>query len=102
MADHHQHGEGEHHQRDMAMPAVPAPGLVVGEAQLGFRGLERVFDRPPPALDLDQDLQGRAGRTPCREGHPAVTETAPDQQAACLGRLRRAGLSGISCSAGSY
>jgi len=33
VADHHQHGESEHDQRDMAMPAVPASGLVVVEAQ---------------------------------------------------------------------
>ena len=83
MADRHEHGEGEHHQRDMAMPAVPASGLVVVEAQLGFRGLERVLDRPPPPLDLDQHVQGRARRAPCREeGHFPVAQAAPDQQTA--------------------
>src|SRR3954471_6363538 len=67
----------------MAMPAVPASGLVVVEAQLGFCGFERVLDRPSPPLDRDQDFQRRTDRTPCREkGHLAVTETAPDQQSA--------------------
>src|SRR3954467_11129060 len=75
----------------MAMPAVPASGLVVVEAQLGFRGLEGVLDRPAPPLDLDQHLQRRALWTPSREeGHFPVAQATPDQQAACPDRLRRA------------
>ena len=65
MADRHEQGEGDHDQRDMAMPAVPASGFVVGKAQFGFRGLERVLDRPAPPLDPDQDFQRRTDRTPC-------------------------------------
>ena len=88
MADRHEHGKREHDQRDMAMPAVPTSGLVVGEAQLGFRSLERVLDRPPPPLDPDQDFQRRTDRTPCwEESHFSVTQTALDQQAACPDRL---------------
>ena len=48
MADDHEQGEGEHHQGDVAMPAMPASGLVVGKAEFGFGGLEGVLDRPAP------------------------------------------------------
>src|SRR4051794_26276641 len=39
VADGRQHGEGEHHQRDVAGPAVPAPGLVVVHPEPGLGGL---------------------------------------------------------------
>src|SRR3954453_23994138 len=54
VADHGQHGEGEHHQRDVPVPAVPAAGLVVVEPELVLGGLERVLDRPAASLNLDQ------------------------------------------------
>ena len=44
------HGEGEHDERDVAMPAVPGAGLVVVEAQLVFCGLKAIFDRPTMSL----------------------------------------------------
>ena len=53
LADDRQHGEGQHDQRDVAVPAVPAAGLVVVQPELGLGGLERVLDRPAPPLDLD-------------------------------------------------
>ena len=81
MAD--EQGEGEHDQRDMAMPAVPASGFVVGK--FGFAGLKGVLDRPAPSLD--QGFQGRA--LPCRkERHLTVAQ--PDQQAARPHRRRGA------------
>jgi hypothetical protein len=40
------HGEGQHHQRDMPVPAVPGPGLVVRKPQLRLSRLERVASRP--------------------------------------------------------
>ena len=77
------HGEGEHDERDVAMPAVPGAGLVVVEAQLVFRGLEAIFDRPTMSLDLDQHLDACSGRAPGREeGQVSVGNVAADQQAA--------------------
>ena len=57
MADHRQQGEGEHHQRDVAVPAVPAARLVVIEAELILGGLEAVLDRPAAAFDPYQHLE---------------------------------------------
>ena len=51
MADHRHHGEGEHHQGNVAMPPMPGSALVVIEPELVFRGLEAVLDRPPVAFD---------------------------------------------------
>ena len=64
VADHRQQGEGEHHQRNVTVPAVPAAGLVVLEPELGLGGLERVLDRPAPALDTDQHLERGPARAP--------------------------------------
>src|SRR3954447_13240000 len=75
VADHGQHGEGQHHQRDVAVPAVPAAGLVVIEPELGLGGLEAVLDRPAASLDLDQRRYFGPGRAPGREeGELAVGE----------------------------
>src|SRR4051794_41791585 len=49
VADHGQHGEGQHHQRDVAVPAVPAAGLVVIEPELVLCGLEAGPGRPAAA-----------------------------------------------------
>src|SRR4051794_31739288 len=82
LADHGQHGEGQHHQRDVPVPAVPAAGLVVVEPELALGGLEAVLDRPAVSLDLDQGLDPGPGRAPGREeGELAVGDGAPDQQA---------------------
>src|SRR3954469_17575905 len=62
--DHRQQGKGQHHQRDMA---VPAARLVVVEPELVLGGLERVLDRPAPALDTDQQLERGTGRAPSGE-----------------------------------
>ena len=66
-ADHGQDAEGQHHQRDVPVPAMPGAGLVVIEADLVLGGLERVLDRPAPPLDGHQGLDRRADRTPGRE-----------------------------------
>src|SRR3954452_170701 len=82
----------------MAMPAMPASGLVVVEAQLGLGGLEPILDRPAPPLDLDQLVHRRSLRTPSREeGHFPIAQAAPDQQAPCPDRLRGATLEEILC-----
>ena len=54
MSDRGHHGEGEHDEADMSVPAVPGAGLVVVEAQFILRGLEAVLDCPAMALDFDQ------------------------------------------------
>src|SRR4051794_38567406 len=82
VADHGQHGEGEHHRRDVPVPAVPAAGLVVVEPELGLGGLEAVLDRPAASLDLDQRRYFGPGRAPGREeGELAVGDGTADQQA---------------------
>jgi hypothetical protein len=83
VADHRQQGKGEHHQRDVAVPAVPAARLIVVQSQLGLGGLERVLDRPAAALDPDQHRQRRALWAPGGEERQAsVGQAAPDQQPA--------------------
>ena len=102
MADDRRHGEGQHDERDMAMPTVPPPatphgfaarslllappraGLVVVEAEFILGRFEAVFDGPAVALDPDQGRDISTGRTPGREiGQIAIRDVAADQQAAC-------------------
>src|SRR5437879_11682551 len=64
MADHRHHGEGEHHQGNVAMPPMPGSALVVVEPEFVFRGLETVLDRPPMAFDSHQRHAGHRTRTP--------------------------------------
>lgn len=81
MPDRSHHGEGEHDQRDMAMPAMPGAGLVVIETKFVLGGLEAVLDRPAMAFHLHQRFDGRILRAPCREeGDIAVGDVAADQQ----------------------
>jgi hypothetical protein len=54
MSDRGHHGEGEHHQGHVAMPAMPGSALVVIEPELVFRGFKAVLDRPSMAFDCDQ------------------------------------------------
>ena len=76
------HGEGEHNERDMTMPAMPGSGFVVVEPELVFGCLEAVLDRPAMALDADQRLDRSPSRTPSGEvGEIAVADMTPDQQA---------------------
>src|SRR4249920_3556041 len=77
------HGEGEHDERDMTMPAMPGSGFVVVEPEFVFGGLEAVLDRPTMALDFDHCPDRRPCRTPSAEvGEIAVGDMAPDQQTA--------------------
>src|SRR6201993_4968689 len=62
MLDGSHHGEGEHDERDVTMPAVPGSAFVVVEPELVFGCLEAILDRPAMALDADQGLD----RSPCR------------------------------------
>ena len=52
MADGGHHGEGEHDERDVAMPAMPGTGLIVVEAEFVFCGLETILDRPAMPLHI--------------------------------------------------
>ena len=84
MLDGGHHGEGEHDERDVTMPAVPRSGFVVVEPEFVFGGLEAVLDRPAMALDADQGFDRSPCRTPGGEvGEIAVGDITPDQQAAC-------------------
>src|SRR3954452_7800257 len=79
LADHGQHGEGEHHQRDVPVPAVPAAGLVVIEPELVLGGLEAVLDRPAVPFEGGQGLDRGPGRAPGRkEGEIAVGDGTAD------------------------
>ena len=83
MADAGHHGERQHDQADVPVPAVPGAGLVVVEAKLVFGGLEAVLDGPAPPLDRGKRCGARAGRAPgCEIGALAVSQLAPDQQPA--------------------
>ena len=84
MADHRHHGEGEHHKRNVAMPAMPGSALVVIESELVLGGLKTVLDRPPMAFDRLQRFDGCSRWTPGREeGEIAIGDTTTDQQTAC-------------------
>ena len=84
MADRGHHGEGEHHQRYVPMPAMPGSTLVVIEPELVLRGLKAVLDRPPMAFDRDQRFDRCSCRTPGgEEGEIAVGNMTTDQQTAC-------------------
>ena len=83
MADHRHHGEGEHHQRNVAMPSMPRSALVVIEPELVFRGLETVLDRPPMAFDRHQRFDGCSRWTPgAEEGEITIGDISTDQQTA--------------------
>ena len=56
MLDDSHHGEGEHDERYVTMPAVPGSGFVVVKPELVFGCLEAVFDRPAVAFDADKCL----------------------------------------------
>src|SRR5258707_875333 len=84
MADHRHHGEGEHHQGNVAMPPMPGSALVVIEPELVFRGLKTVLDRPPMAFDRHQRFDGCSRWTPGgEEGEIAIGDMTTDQQTAC-------------------
>ena len=54
MPDRGHHGEGEHHQGHVTVPAMPGSALVVIEPELVFGGFKAVLDRPSMAFDRDQ------------------------------------------------
>ena len=79
MSDHRHHGESEHDEGDMAVPAVPGPGFVMVEPEFIFGSFEGVLNGPAMALDPDQSFNGRFERTPGGEkGHVAIGDRTPD------------------------
>ena len=84
MLNSRHHGEGKHDERDMTMPAMPGPGLVVVETEFVLGSFEAVFDGPAVAFDTHECRNGCSCRTPGGEvGEIAIGDIAPDQQAAC-------------------
>ena len=82
MSDRGHHGEGEHHQGHVALPAIPGSALVVIEPELVFRGLKADLDRPSMAFDRHQRFDGCSSWTPGgEEGEIAIGDAATDQQA---------------------
>src|ERR1700686_1123939 len=77
MADHRHHGEGEHHQGNVAMPPMPGSALVVIEPELVFRGLKTVLDRPPISFDGPQRFKGCA-RSPLAPGVKHMCAACPE------------------------
>ena len=51
MANDGHHGEGEHNERDMPVPAVPGARLVVIQTEFVLSGFETVLDGPTMAFD---------------------------------------------------
>lgn len=52
--DHGEQGVGEHREQGPALPGGPAADLVLVEPSQPLPGLERFFDCPPAAGDVDQ------------------------------------------------
>ena len=78
MADGGQHGE-EH----VAVPAVPASGLVVVKAELVLGRLGRILGAPAAAFNRHRRFDASSGRAPRGETSQCpVAGVAPDQQAA--------------------
>ncbi len=83
MPDRGHHGEGEHCQGHVTMPAMPGPALVVVEPEFVLRGLKTILDRPPMALYRHQRFDGCSRWTPGgEEGEIAIGDMATDQQTA--------------------
>src|SRR6516164_1319549 len=81
MADDSHHGEGEHDEGDMAVPAMPGAGLVMIEAELILGSLKTILNGPAMTFHRHQLLDGRAFGTPCgEEGQAAIGNVAADQK----------------------
>src|SRR5258708_36119344 len=61
MPDRGHHGEGEHHQGDVTVPAMRGSALVVTEPELVFRGFKAVLDCPSMAFDRSVSIDVPAG-----------------------------------------
>src|SRR3981081_3325369 len=80
MSDRGHHGEGEHHQGHVTVPAMPGSALVVIEPELVFRGFKAVLDRPSMAFDRHQRFDGRSRWAPGgEEGEVIIGDATTDQ-----------------------
>ena len=93
MADDGHHGEDEHDEGDMAVPAMPGAGLVVIEAELILGSLKTILDRPAMPFHRHQLCHWRALGTPGgEEGQITIGDVATDQEASCPFLSESAGL----------
>src|SRR5438309_11613113 len=84
MSDRGHHGEGEHYQGHMTVPAMPGSALVVIEPELVFRGFKATLDRPSMAFDCGQRFNGRSCWAPSgEEGEVIIGDATTDQETAC-------------------
>ncbi len=83
VTDHRHHGERQHDERHVTMPAVPGAGLVVVEPEFVLGGLKAVLDRPAMPFDPDQGFDARTRRTPSdKERKVAIGDGTAHQKAA--------------------
>ena len=81
MPDRGHHREGEHDERDVAMPTMPGARFIVVEPEFVLGRLKAIFDRPAMSFDLDQGFDtGSVGTPGGEERHVAVGDVAADQQ----------------------
>ena len=83
MEDRGDHGEGGHNERDVAVPAVPRPRLVVVEIELVLGGLEGILDGAAPAFH-SHSRERLIQRAPSREGYQSVGDVTPLEQPSVL------------------
>ena len=96
-----QHREGQHHQADVPVPAVPRAALVVGQPNFRLGGLERILDRSAAALYHHQLFDRGTDRAPGGEvGERPIRQAAPHQQAARPQALIERGVERVSPECG--
>ena len=84
MADDSHHGEDEHDEGDVAVPAMPGAGLVMIEAEFVLGSLKTILDSPTMTFYRHQLFDRRAlGRPSGEEGQIATGDVAADQEASC-------------------
>src|SRR6476620_9913103 len=84
MPDDSHHGEGEHDEGDMAVPAMPGAGLVMIEAEFILGSLKTILNSPTMTFHRDQLCHRRALGTPSGEAGQITTgDVATDQEASC-------------------
>src|SRR6516162_6912644 len=93
MTDDSHHGEGEHDEGDVAVPAMPGAGLVMIEAEFILGSLKTILDSPAMTFHHYQLCHRRALGTPSGEEGQIITgDVAADQEASCPFPGKSAGL----------
>ena len=93
MANDSHHGEGEHDEADVAVPAMPGAGLVMIEAEFILGSLKTILDSPAMTFHRHQLCDRRALGTPSGEEGQIITgDVAADQEASCPFLGNNAGL----------